>query len=820
MSDENITSLTHKRQSVSSISGRDNRNVDYTLSDSKIEVEDPFNGENIRPLCWKLFDSYFSDPNRLTQHHLQTYDDFISNGIPKIIHDHNPIEVKSNFNPSLGKYSTICSIEFGDIYIGKPSIKENDGTKLMFPSEARCRNLTYSANLYVDVSCKVIVTGDDGQVSERPPQELKMVNLRSIPIMLKSKYCVLSTQTGQSMGDLGECEYEKGGYFIVKGAEKVLVCQERKCENKLLAFSQNKTQSSYSNTVEISSVPQTQSFQRSTQMKLLKKSNQGTIHVFIQKFKIDSPFPLFIVFRALGITSDKDIVQMILYDYSANRNRDAFEILKTSLEEASIIQTQDQALLYMSERVTKLPELKETNEKEEQFRMRYTASLLETELFPHVGRNPFKKAWFLGMMAKKLIDTSLGIKPYDDRDSFINKRVSTAGALMADLFKNNFNKLVRDVSKVVESNLRQNRLDEIHSSILKKMTNNNIESSIRYALGTGTWGMKSQASSAKKGIAQPLNRLSYSSYLSHLRRVNAPRAEKGGKITEPRKLHSTQWGRFDPSETPDGGMIGIVKNLSLQPIITVGSQDSTIVSILQEEKITPILEASPLQMANEVRVLIDGDPWGCTDNPERLVAKTRELRRQGIVNIYTSVTWNIRDQEILIFTGPGRLSRPVFVVKNNRLLMTKADFVKVAKKEKSWQDMILEGKIEYLDAQEEDTAMIAMTYENLLSNKESETTFVHYTHAEIHPATIFGAVVCAIPFVENNQGPRITFEAAQRKQALSIYASNYRERMDNPGQILVFPQIPMVSTRMARYIHERDLPSGQNAVVAIACYKG
>lgn len=820
----NQESLTRLRRTQASMTGN-SEEVDttkYTLLDETLETKDPFNGENIRPLVWKLIDDYFNDPNRLTQHHLLSYDQFISYGIPKIIHDHNPIEVKSNYNPSLGKYMTKYVIEFGDVYVGKPGIKETDGTtKMMYPIEARWRNLTYSADLYLDVHQKVVYYNESGESSVKEYPPLKMVNLRSIPIMLKSKYCVLSSQTGQSMGDLGECEYEKGGYFIVKGAEKVLVCQERKCENKILAFSQNKTQSSYSNTVEISSVPPTQSFHRSTQMKLQKKTSHGTIQVFIQRFKSEAPFPLFIVFRALGITSDKDIVQMILYDYTAKRNRDAFELLKASLEEAAAIQSQDTALLFMANYVSKMPEMKDTNETEERFRMRHVATLLETELFPHVGKNPLKKAWFLGMMAKKLIDTALGVKKYDDRDSFINKRVSTSGALMADLFRNNFNKLVRDITKAVDSDLRQGRIDEVHTSILKKIKASTIESSIRYALGTGTWGMKSQASSSKKGIAQPINRLSYSSYISHLRRVNAPRAEKGGKITEPRKLHSTQWMRCCPSETPDGHMIGIVKNMGLAATITIGSDDSTIVSVLEEEKVTPILEATPEQMGREVRVLIDGDPWGCTSNPDRLVAKLRTLRRSGAINIFTSVTWVVRDQEILIHTGAGRLTRPAFVVKDNRLLITKEDFIAIARRQKSWQDMILEGKIEYLDPQEEDSSMIAMFYEDLLANKISEPTYVHYTHAEIHPALIFGAVACAIPFVENNQGPRVTFECAQRKQALAgAYASNYRDRMDNPGQVLRFPQIPLVSTRLARYVHERDLPSGQNAIVAIATFKG
>jgi DNA-directed RNA polymerase beta subunit len=1259
--------------------------------------KDDYKGQNIRDLTWKVFDNYFNNPLRLTQHHLDSYNHFISFIIPKIIRDYNPIIVKTNYSKTNNKYMDEYHINFGDVYIGKPGIKEKDGkTKMMYPIEARWRNLTYSADLYVDIYQKFIkhseIKGTPPTVKEYPPT--KKVSLRTIPIMVKSKYCPLSSDTGRSQAELGECEYDKCGYFIVKGAEKALICQERKCENKILAFSHSKTQTAYSNTVEISSVPSICSFVRSTQLKLYKKTGNGTIQVFIQRFKNENPFPLFIVFRALGITSDRDIMERILFNPNSPRNKKAFDLLIPSINEASSIQSQEMALLYMANYVSRLPEMKEGDANEEKFRQNYVTQLLKTELFPHVGEDFMKKAWFLGMMAKKLIDTALGIRKYDDRDSFVNKRVSSSGVLMEDLFRNNFNKLIKDIIKEVENYMNNGRIDEVHTSILKKIRASTIESSIRYSLGTGTWGMKSQASSSKKGIAQPLNRLSYSSAISHLRRVNAPRAEKGGKITEPRKLHGTQWGRFCvtgdtiitmsngdmkniselkdgdvvmtinpktlqkepsriyewfyrdcdkllelttisgrtikctpehpfliskdglmewktagelkendnfvishfydklptngkhlfidtinsselqvreltemgwirkeiptakmeilarliglsitdgtitdkekhslasdfyvgeerdalnviddiatlgfghasiyrkigkfkdgstvktfrvskggsfatllanmgafvgkkttqsrkvpvwimnsslsvkreflsgfqsgdgckvtveknekryrviihptvqacsnetlketknyveqlkqlftelgidtkvsskkknsgiatnevrliinsgvhnyckyvktinyrycyekerksapaieflfykeielkkreilyeqvkskikeglsitqisketsmtykqvnrlsknmntkarspsiekysdfikkysignglmlspivdikeiepekvydfttishnhsfiangfvthncPSETPDGHMVGIVKNMAMMAYITVGSDPETIISVLNEENVKNILDANPYEMDEQVRIFINGDPFGCTSEPERITAKLRALRRKGSLDPYISISWVVQEQEIRIHTEGGRISRPLFVVKNNRLTITPDDFKEFSKLNKEWQDLILEGKIEYLDVQEEDTSMIATYYEDLLANKQDNPTYVHYTHCEIHPSMIFGAAAATIPFVENNQGIRIMYESAQKKQALSVYATNYRDRMDNPGQVLRFPQVPIVSTKLAKYLHERDLPSGENAIVAIACFTG
>jgi DNA-directed RNA polymerase II subunit RPB2 len=692
----------------------------------------------------------------------------------------------------------------------------------MYPILARWRNLTYAADLFVDVYQKSIKYTDAKKsnpiIKEYPPE--KKVSLKSIPIMVKSNFCSLTNTSGRTQSELGECEYEKGGYFIVKGSEKVLICQERKCENKILAFTHNKTQTAYSNTVEVASVPEKQAFVRSTQMKLYKKSGNGTIQVFIQRFKNDAPIPLFIVFRALGVTSDREIMEKILFNPDAKRNKMAFDLLRPSIEEASTIQTQDMALLYMANYVSRLPELKEGNETEEKFRQNYVARLLKTELFPHVGEDFLRKSWFLGMMAKKLVDTHLGIRPYDDRDNFINKRIKTSGALMEELFLNNFNKLVKDIMKSTVVYMRNGRTDEVHSTIKKKLQSSTIDSSIRYSLGTGTWGMKSQASSSKKGIAQPLSRLSYSSSISHLRRVNAPRAEKGGKITEPRKLHNTQWGRFCPSETPDGHMVGILKNMALMARITIGSSPEHINYILRKEKVIDILDATPYEMDENVRVFVNGNPFGCTTEPDKIYAKLLAYKRLGKINIDTSITWVVEEQEIRIHTEAGRISRPLFVVSGNRLKITREDIVKFSRNANDWSNLIADGKIEYLDVQEEDTAMVATYYEELLSNKQDNPSFVRYTHCEIHPSMIFGAVAGTIPFAEHNQGIRVMYEAAQKKQALSVYATNYRDRMDNPGQVLRSPQIPLVSTRLARYVKERELPSGQNAIVAIACFTG
>ena len=787
------------------------------LPDFRVETKNPFKAKDLLNAYRTLLDNYMSTPQRLTQHHIESYDDFITNTIPKIIKNVSPIIRKSDYSKIRGKYLQEYHITFGDVYIGKPCIKEDDGrTKMMFPYDARSKNLPYSANLYLDVYQKSIKHSESKKeepvVKEYPP--VKKISLRSIPMLVKSKYCSLSATTGRSQAEQGEGEYEQGGYFIVKGAEKVLIPQERKCENKILAFAHNKTQTAFSHTVEISSTNGI--FIRSTQLKLHKKTSKGTIRVFIQRFKSDSPFPLFLVFRALGVISDKEIMNLILFDPESKKNKEIFNVLIPSIEEGATIQSQEVALLKMATSITRLPEMKEEIDgSESNYRKNYVLNLLKTELFPHVGEDYMEKACFLGMMAKKLVETSLGIRKFDDRDSFINKRVSGTGDLLKELFQNNVNKLAKDIGKHVETDMRQGHIDDIAPTIPKKVKNINIESSIRYSLGTGTWGMKSQAMSAKKGIAQPLNRLNYTATLSHSRRINAPRAEKGGKIIEPRKLHSTQFGRCDPSETPDGAMVGIVKNMAMLCIISITSSIDPIINVLKERKVTVLLDATSHQKSIDEMIIINGRPFGFTPEPNEIVGYLRALRRKGVLDYRTSISWLIKDKQILIHTEGGRLLRPLYVVRGNRLELTKDDINKVANLEKNWDDLIMEGKIEYLDPQEEDGAMIAMYYEDLLNNSQENDRYLRYTHMEIHPSTIFGVSAGTIPFADHNQAIRIMYQAGQRKQALNVYIDNFRIRTDNPGQILRYPEVPLTTTRMAKYLNERELPSGQNAIVAI-----
>lgn len=787
-----------------------------------IQTEHKFNWEK---QTWDVLESYFRDPKALVRHQIDSYNDFVDNKIQKIINEFNPVISYTDFNTDVGKYLTEYHVEFGDISLSKPVINNNDGElKMMYPNDARLRNLTYSMGLSCDIRQKIVKYNSktlEKNITEIPI--MKNVPLGKIPIMLQSKYCVLSEQTNKTRSEMGEGEYDEGGYFIINGSEKVIVCFEKKCENKIFVFPQSKNPSStYTHIAEITSVDYNiPAYVKPMSVKLTKESASFGRSIRIGLGRIRTDVPLFVIFRALGVISDREIMQSIVYDLDDNLSKELMNELRGSLEEAKPIQNQKVALEYLSKYINNIIP---RNNVSEEHKIKYVEDILMNEILPHVGKIAIKKAYFLGLMVRKLLLNYLGYVNDDDRDSFINKRVESPGALLVTLFRYNFNKLAKDLKTSLDKDIKNGRIDEVPLSISKKIKSSTIDTNMKYALSTGNWGLKNQT--AKKGVAQVMNRLSYLASLSHRRRIIAP-IERNGKQTAPRKLHNTQYSTCCSVETPEGASIGIVKNLAMTAHITLDADPQPIHMCMSEMGVIPLEQANPLEISRYVNIFINGDWIGIHKEPHKFVSEMRNRRRRGMINIFTSIAWNITTGEININTDAGRLSRPLYIVENNDLLVNNEVIAKLKKKELDWKDLLANldgndsvGAIEYVDTQEEDTTMIAMTYENLKKNNPKDNAFYRYTHCELHPSMMMGVLANNIPFCERNQSPRNLFQAAMGKQAMGIYETSFNKRMDTESMVLHYPQKPIVDTRPSKFVHSDELPSGQNAIVAIMCHTG
>jgi len=722
-------------------------------------VEEPF----------KIIESYFNGNHSscLVRHQLESYNDCIHRQIPQTIQMFNPVWVRSDKDilPNSDKYSLEVEITFTNLKLYPPQIYENNGaTKLMMPNEAKLRNVTYASNMTIDINITYHIR--DSEDIEKPrtvTSVIPKISIGKFPIMVKSAICVLMQNSHINPVSVGECAFDHGGYFIIKGSEKTVLQQERAAQNTVYCYD-GKNTSKCSWYAEIKSVPDYKCISpKQVEIEVASKNNGYGYPLKVVIPRVRESIDLFVVFRALGVTSDREICEYILLNINSELHTDILEFLNASIIESNKCMTKDEALRQITTYVAFTP-INMDKEQGSKKKRDFTMDVLNNDLFPHC-KTPQQKIYFLGYMVNRLIQTALGwVKP-SDRDSYVNKRIDMTGTLLNNLFRNYFNKLVKEMQKhiVKEINAGSWRSNEDYESIVnagnicKMVKSTTIETGINRALATGDFSIK-QSNSSKVGVAQVVNRLTTAATLSHMRRINTP-IDKSGELIEPRKLHGTTWGYLCCAETPEGQSIGVVKSISVLTHLTITTNSSSLYTYV-EPFIRSLNTASPKELFDKVKVFVNGCWVGVTENPMELYTEMKEKKYKGIVNIYTSIVFDYKMMEIRICNDAGRMVRPLLRVKDQKALITMDIIQQLSSGELEWNDLLTNCKldssvIEYIDPEEQNLAMIALRAKNSYILKDTQ---INYTHCEIHPSTIFGVLASCIPFPEHNQAPRNTYQ--------------------------------------------------------------
>jgi DNA-directed RNA polymerase II subunit RPB2 len=780
---------------------------------------------------FKIIESYFNGNHSscLVRHQLESYNDCIHRQIPQTIQMFNPVWIRSDKDilPNSDKYSLEVEITFINLKLYPPQIYENNGaTKLMMPNEAKLRNVTYASNMTIDINITYHIR--DSEDIEKPrtvTSVIPKISIGKFPIMVKSAICVLTQNSHINPVSVDECGFDHGGYFIIKGSEKTVLQQERAAQNTVYCYD-GKNTSKCSWYAEIKSVPDYKCISpKQVEIEVASKNNGYGYPLKVVIPRVRESIDLFVVFRALGVTSDKEICEYILLNIDSELHTDILKFLNASIIESNECMTKDDALKRITTYVAFTP-INMDKEQGSKKKRDFTMDVLNNDLFPHC-KTPQQKIYFLGYMVNRLIQTALGwVKP-SDRDSYVNKRIDMTGTLLNNLFRNYFNKLVKEMQKhiVKEINAGSWRSNEEYQNIIntgnicKMVKSTTIETGINRALATGDFSIK-QSNSSKVGVAQVVNRLTTAATLSHMRRINTP-IDKSGELIEPRKLHGTTWGYLCPAETPEGQSIGVVKSISTMTHLTITTNSSSLYTYVQPF-IKSLNTASPKELFDKVKVFVNGCWVGITENPMELYSEMKEKKYKGIVNIYTSIVFDYKMMEIRICNDAGRMVRPLLRVKDRKALITMDIINRLSTGDLGWNDLLTNCKldtsvIEYIDPDEQNLSMIALRAKNSYILKDTQ---INYTHCEIHPSTIFGVLASCIPFPEHNQAPRNTYQCAQSKQAMGIYATNYDKRFDKTAYILTTPSRPLVDTRIMNWLDLVKIPSGQVIHVAIMSYTG
>ena len=688
----------------------------------------------------------YLEKHSLIESNITSFNNFIEKRIQEIVEEISETIDNEEFKITLGK-----------IKVGRPQIIEADGSSsLILPYEARLRNFTYSAPITLEITVK-----KDEQVDS------EVVEIGRVPIMVKSKACNTHGMTKEELIKNYSDPEDTGGYFIVNGNERVMVMAEDLAENH--PFIENDSKEKLNLRVFSSKgtyrIPTT-----------ITENKEGIFELSFSRFK---DIPAILILKALGLTKESDIAKYI------GKETDSVIV---NLYEFVNTASQEDAMMQVAENTSLQGTKKEILDRVKQ--------RIDSYLLPHIGQKKdsrIKKAITLCKLIKQFLIVKENPKLKTDKDHYANKRVRLSGDLLANLFRVNLGILIRDILYSLQKSTKRRKFFSIKTIAKSTLFSHRVES----AIATGSW------TGERSGVTQNMDKTNYLATISQLQRV-ASMLSSDQENFQARHLHPTHYGRFCPIESPEGTEIGLRKNLAILARV------STRIN-LDENKFIKDLESDGLNKEEtaDTDVFLDGKFIGNINNPEEFVEKIIEKRREGIFPVEMNIRNNTDFKIISISTVPGRVLRPSIIVENGVSKLKNEHLIQLEQNEITWDDLIKQRVIEYLDTSEEENSLIALYPEELTQE---------HTHLEIDPIDLFGIITSLVPYVNHDSASKLMKGTKTLKQSLGLYVANYHCRIDTSASILEYPQKPIV--RSFVYDTLNTYPAGQNLIVAIMTHEG
>lgn len=808
-------------------------------------------GDDIgRRISRRLINSYFTTQKYpYTRHHIDSFDQFMGRDLQSIIRSSNPILiVKDLIKGTTNSYAYKVELFVGGpdasaIKIGTPivSLNNTEDVRVLFPNEARLRNLSYATDVSGDIMVRITYTDrrPDGQLEERV-QELTVPDIRlfRMPIMLHSRYCLLNGKPKEFLQQAGECPYDHGGYFVVDGSEKVLVSRQEKAFNTLY-IAQTQRDPKVHTYATLSSLSSETRAVKYFAMAMMRETptKQPVINVslpFIRK-----PINVFILFRLMGVQADEDIVRLIFPDADGAENRFLADKLIPTIVDAHPILSHYTALQFIKTFTKGFSEV-------------HIIDIIRNQLFVHIPDLPGARVNYLAECVRSLLRVAYGFDKPTDRDDIRNQRCLTSGFLIQMLFNGVYAKWRKAVALTIDKEYNYNAQiysGESFANIFDvgnkaRIFNEGYMSEAISRAFKGKWG--AGLGEEKAGVLQSLSRLSYLDFMSHCRRV-VLEFDTSVKLTSPRNLHPSQFGYFCTNETPGGASIGITKNLSILTYISTGMQISGLVQWLHRRGgVATTINAE--MKKTYIPVTVNNGIVGYTATPLPLVQLLKAFKHTGFLPATTGIGFSYADRRLFIMTDEGRPLRPLIVLRKTADGAPQLPVKRIAELSE-WRDLVIgthPGRanlaldnnefldplaevpkptfedymtnltphlsiLEYVDPYEQNESYIACFPENI----NAETT-----HMEVHPSTVGSLLTTLIPYANHNQSVRNQLSCSQSKQGVSIYATNWQNRFDNSGHILCYGEAPLARTMYYDYMAEGKIGYGTNVILALAMYDG
>src|SRR3990172_813437 len=687
----------------------------------------------------------YLEQHSLVESNIISFNDFINNKMQKIV-----TELNENIT-----HEEEVEIKLGKMRMEKPNIIEADGSaNVVTPSTARLRSLTYSAPVFAELTIKYGNQTDSAEVE-----------IGRIPVMVRSSACNTNGMSKEELLENYMDPLDPGGYFIVNGNERVMVMNEDLAANQpfieegrlgltLKMFSQR---GSYR-------IPTT-----------ISETKDGILELTFSRLK---NIPIIVLLKVLGMTKEADIAKSIGYEN---------DCLIVNLYEFANLQTSDDAIEFLAEKAGIQGTKKEIIARVKQ--------RVDSFLLPHIGtvkNSRIEKANTLCKLVRLYLKAKENKSLRTDKDHYANKRVKLSGDLMADLFRVNLGIFVRDIQYSLQKVAKRKKFYSIKTLAKSTLFSHRIES----AIATGSW------IGERSGVTQNMDKANYLAMLSQLQRVSSTLPGEQENFLA-RTLHPTHYGRFCPTESPEGTEIGLRKNLAILAKI------STAITFDEANVLKKFAEFGLNKESGKKDVFFNGRFIGFVENGEDFVSKARNARRIGEFPKEMSIRDDKVLDQIVMSTEVGRVLRPLIIVENSASRLKDEHLVLLEENKIRWGDLINEGVIEYIDAAEEDNSLVSLRAEDLTNE---------HTHLECHPIDLFGLTTSLVPFANHDQSARLNRGSKTLKQSLGIYAANYPTRLDTDVSILHYPQKPIV--RSFIYDTLDVYPSGQNIVVAILPFEG